>query len=175
MKKPYFLGGMVLLVCLLLTPATSQAYETTNQAAYQLDEHTYLFTISYTFGYLNAVAKLPVAATREPSRSATEPHLTYALETMDGAAISGGDTYAVVLSDATVADDVYHIGETERTEFTLLVLYRDTRNENHLDEVALQITELTNVVEKRDGEQRLIALDTKELAPYRAVVKSSAH
>lgn len=168
MTKLKLFGATFVLTLAFFMPASSHAYETVDQAAYQLNEDTYLFMVSYEFGYLNASAELSVAAMRGAGQSAAEPTVAYEIETAAGEVTHGGMAAAVVLSDAPIVDGTYQVNARDRKVFTLLVLYQTDAAMEVDDSLAMQITKLTNVVERQNEERSLISLSTAELASYRA-------
>lgn len=148
-------------------PTAANAFESTAQAAYQLDEYTAMFVVEYEFGYLNASAYLPVQAVLgAASGSITEPNLSYQLLDESGTPVTNGQTAAVVLSDAALENGYYVIPEGERMQFTLLVLHR---SDTALSTLELQLTELSNIITK-DGEQQYLPVSESVLTEYGVAV-----
>lgn len=158
-----------LLFGAFLIPGLASAFESTgNNIAYQVTDDTYLFTIEYEFGYLNAEAYLPISAQYDAGETMTEiPALFYILEGTNGERITNGQFASVVLSDAEVRGDYYYIKEGERETFTLLVLYRVGADTPTAEPQALSVTALGNVVDT-DEKQSFIPATDEQLSGYQA-------
>jgi hypothetical protein len=164
-KKNFF--AVALLFCFALLPGVSQAYESTAQSAVALDARTFLYTVEYEFGFLNAEVWLPIGAARTDA-SSRQGLITYKLEGSDGTPYGAGESYAVVLSDAKVVDGkYYYVPKGGRETFTLVTIVR-TPPLVLGDDLALQVTALPYTLLKNGVEKKTShLLDSVTLTGYR--------
>lgn len=154
-----------LFVGAVLFPGISQAFDVVDTAAYQVTEDTYLFTISYEVGYLNADAYLPVEATVGSGGEATLPNISFELQNVNGESMVGGQLVGIVLSESPVVDTMYYqVEKGKRETFTLLALYRGNERPQ-----TLHVTSLGNVVNTGD-KTSYIGVTAGELEAYQATL-----
>ncbi|MDA8596993.1 hypothetical protein N9L26_01510 [Candidatus Pacebacteria bacterium] len=158
--KRYFFS--VAFFVFLGTPGSIAAFDVTGTSAYQLNENTYLYTIEFEYGYLNAEAWLPIF----PSRSeqvTTAPALSYNLYSAGEQAV--GEAQGIVLSDTKIKNNRYHIAKNKRETFTLVVVYE---SESEI-KPELHVTEFSHVIQK-DGETSIMQPSASQLLEYRATI-----
>lgn len=144
-----------------LVPTPTQAYQTTNQTATDLGHGNVLFTVTYTFGFLNRDVYMPILATRNKDiddkgtnagysillNGKTEAKATSSTITNADATfklnynILPGKAKAIVLSDAKIKDGSYYVPKGLSGEFTLIALV-DMSNAASKENLSLQMTAL---------------------------------
>jgi hypothetical protein len=115
--KRYFMG--VVLLVLLVLPAQSQAYVSTQKTAIRINDHTFLYLISYEFGHKKYDYRLPIAAVR--GNGGGDTALGY--DIMTGTSTlrtNAGQSKAVVLSNAKVENGMYVVPKGTKQKFTLV-------------------------------------------------------
>ncbi len=146
-------------------PFTASAYETTSQTATLVAPDTIMYTVSYTFGFLNRETKVPIAALRAENDSKFF-HVGYNFM-HDAEVIESGLSNAIVLTsdeDVEIVDGAYYLPEGRSAEFTLVSFY--TIPAEQLSTVALQITELPfEMIEDEEG--TLTGVAPAQLVQYR--------
>lgn len=130
-------------ICLaLLLPSTSQAYFTTNQSAFRLNDNTVLFTVSYGFGLKDRDLLMPIY-TERGAMDEKSNHLKYSILNNDEV-IESGKSVGVVLTkdeDVEVVNGQYFIPANKSAEFTMISLL--TIDETFTDEdLSLLVTHL---------------------------------
>lgn len=148
-----------------LVPQISAAYQITTQTV-QSFGNTHLYTIEFEFGFLNADAWLPLGAMA--TSSAMDNSLSYRIETAVGETRSVYDTYAAVLSTATVTEDnQYYVPRGQRATFTFVVLVRPVSP--HVKTPVVQVTDLPLKLRKNGAtEITTTYLDHEVVASYYA-------
>lgn len=107
---------------LVLLPQSALAYFTTDQKAYQINNETLLYTVTYRFGMEKFDLKLPGIALTDVSSIATTTALTYTLINKKEEAMAVASSQAIILSAAPVVGSQYHIKKGESADFTLVAL-----------------------------------------------------
>ena len=116
----------IFVVFLLLgtIPTNTDAYFTTGQNAFTVDNKTGVFTIDFAFGHKNYDVYIPVLAIHNGNPS--ENQLSYALQGNDNETAKGSSV-GIVLSDAPVKNGMYVIPKGKSATLKLLVLFtKDT-------------------------------------------------
>lgn len=154
-----------LFVLALFIPQATQAYFTTSQSATKVSADTFLFTISYRFGFLNRGLYMPIMAIRSDSATSSPNYTAYTV-LQDGAVISTGTSNALVLtddSDVTIKDGQYYLSPGKAAVFTLVGLL--TIPEAEQDELSLLMTHLPFTTEEHATKNHL-KLNPSELQYY---------
>lgn len=118
-KIKIFLLAALVFVAL---PQSTFAYSTTEQTATKLDADTYLFTVTYKFGFLNRELKMPVGAVRGLRSDTTSPLAGYVIQDEGKSVVTKGNAYSIVLSDAKVEDNEYYLPMGKSATFTLVTV-----------------------------------------------------
>ncbi len=116
----------ILVVFLFLgaIPTSADAYFTTAQNAFTVDNKTGVFTIDFAFGHKNYDVYIPVHAIHGGVLSSNK--LSYVVKDTDNA-IARGSSVGIVLSNARVKDGMYIIPKGTSATFRLLVIFtKDT-------------------------------------------------
>ena len=145
MKTPIMKILCAVAALILATRLTSYAYETTGQSVTKINDNYALFTIDYTFGFLNREAYVPIAASR--GKSANKSDLEYEILGKDGHTVTNaGIVTALVLSRTKIKNDKYYLGQGDTGTFTLVGLMRlDGASGNN---PALKITDIPLILVK---------------------------
>lgn len=164
LKIKIFLLAVIAFVAL---PQVSSAYLTTEQTATKLDADTFLFTVTYRFGFLNRELRMPVGAVRGPA-SATTPYAGYVIQDGDRV-VTTGDAYSIVLSDAKLVDGEYYLPTGKATTFTLVTVLNLTPDmlakADNEAKLSLQMTSLPFTMVK-EGKAFPARVDPLELKNY---------
>lgn len=112
----------VLVVFLFLgaIPASADAYFTTAQNAFTVDNQTGVFTIDFAFGHKNYDVYIPVHAVRSGTPSLSE--LSYTIQRGNNETVKGSSV-GIVLSGAHVKNGMYVIPKGTSATFRLLVIF----------------------------------------------------
>lgn len=164
MKTKSMKLALFALCGLMLLPQSAAAYEVTDSQAYRLDDTTYLFTVSYKFGFLNREMATPIFATRS---EADGTKVEYAIEVNNEPA--SGIMGAVVLTkdeDVVIEDGYYTLPRGRNAEFTLVGI---VRTETDVTSAGLQITKLPYLTHD-DGQTWLGGVTDEELLEYRSPI-----
>tara|TARA_B100000508_G_scaffold91716_1_gene71539 strand:- start:3639 stop:4202 length:564 start_codon:yes stop_codon:yes gene_type:complete len=162
MKTKSMKLAFLTLCGLILLPHVAGAYEVTDSKAMQLDDNTYLFTISYKFGFLNRDMATPVLAARN---SDVTDKVGYEIEVNDAPA--SGIVGAVVLTndeDVSEQNSQYVLPEKKNAEFTLVGIVRTASD---VEKAVMKITNLPFLIHNNEEvEQSEVTED--ELLEYRS-------
>lgn len=120
--KKIFLTVTFAFVFVLAAPASSQAYVTTSQKAYQLNDDAGLYLITYSFGHEDFGYHMPILASRTDTSRTTD--LEYSFRRDGTLRTSVGESVGIVLSHAKVENGMYVVPTNESREFTLMVLFK---------------------------------------------------
>lgn len=145
---------------LVLLPQSAAAYQTTEQKSVALSENTTLYTITYVFGHGDHELHLPILATNDQSMTAHTDRLTYAVVDQEEKT-APGTTSGIILSNATIKDDMYITPKGAQKVFTLVVLHTNPGSEVY-GSYDLKVTALPFSF---DGAEQL-ALNPSELKYY---------
>jgi hypothetical protein len=110
----------VLFGVLILLPQSAFAYFTTDQKAYQINNDTLLYTVTYRFGMEKFDLELPVVALSDDSSLATTTALTYNFINKKEEVMMVASSQAIILSAAPIVDSQYQIKKGESADFTLV-------------------------------------------------------
>lgn len=174
LKIKIFLLAIVAFVAL---PQVSSAYFTTEQTATKLDADTFLFTVTYKFGFLNREMRMPIGAVRGLKSDTTSPFAGFVILDEGKSVVTKGNTYSIVLSDAKVVDNEYYLPMGSSTTFTLVTVLNLTpemvASAGTDDSLSLLMTALpfTMVKEGKDTPARVDPLELKKYATPELVIK----
>ena len=170
MKKIFLMIGCVFA---LAAPASSQAYVTTSQKAYQLNDDAGLYLITYSFGHEDFGYHMPIIASRGDTTSTTDLEYTFR---RDGTLrTSVGESFGIVLSHAKVEDGMYVVPKNESREFTLMVLFKLPKDDISMpSNFNLKVDELPFAL-VRDGEVSANHLNPGELNDYKTPEANLIH
>ncbi len=171
-----YIFGVTLLLGALIAPNATHAYKTTAQTAVDLGNGTALFTVSYTFGFLNREVYMPIMADRNKDfddkgtdagysilfNGTNEAKATTSILTSNTANASlnytvlPGKSKAIVVSDAEIKDGRYYLPKGKSGTFTMVALV-DLSKTTQKDDVSLLMTSLpfTMIDNKKRIEARL--------------------
>jgi len=160
--------ALTLIVLCLSLPTMASAYSVSNQTATLVAPNTILYTMTYTFGFLNREMHMPIAA----NRGGDNPDffaVTY--ELMDGEqTLTIGESNAIILSsdsDVTITDGKYHLPKGRNAEFTFVGLLTLEESElAALETTALQITDISLPIFNEESES-VFSVPADELPEYR--------
>ena len=119
MKNFIFLVPVIIIMIFGFSSVTN-AYHSTNQQAYTLDNKTSYHVIDFVFGHTNNDIYIPVSATN--STNHTNNALSYEIMNDEGEKVRGLN-YGIVLSDAERRGDFYFIPKGVRKSFSLFVSF----------------------------------------------------
>jgi len=162
MKTPIMKMFCAVTALILVTPFTTYAYKTTGQSVTKINDSYALFTIDYTFGFLNRETYLPIVASR--GKTAATNDLEYEILGTDNQILKGGVVTALILSGTTIEKNQYYLPKGKNGSFKLVVLLR--LDETLSQRPALQITDIPLVLEK-DSKKTLTTFPTESFATYR--------
>lgn len=126
----------VVSICgLLCIPLSSQAAD-----ALLFNETTALFTVDFSFTDALFTNDIPLLA--EPGATYTDrvDGVGFTLTDADGRTVALDTVSALVLSDATIQDQHYHVPVNQKTSFTLLILAE--LNETPTTDLTARITKI---------------------------------
>jgi hypothetical protein len=127
--------GGFLALALLIVPTGAEAYRFVESSAQKVSDTTYLLTHTYTAGFLNVDAQLPIVASLEYGEEDVYPRVGFSVQA-NSVALTGATVSALVLSDAKIQNNQYLTMTGKRDTFTLVALVT-------LDEPADAGTELS--------------------------------
>ena len=145
------LGGLLALV-VLVAPAGAQAYRFVDSSTVQVSSNTYLLTHTYTAGFLNEDALLPIIASQDYETDVGYPRVGFLVDG-NQSALAGAEINSLVLSDATIVDNQYQTTASSRNTFVLFTLVTLQNPVSATDDISLQFRTLPYTYE-RDGEQK---------------------
>lgn len=152
------------ITLLAVAPASSHAYVTTSQKAYQLNEDAGLYLITYSFGHEDFGYQMPIIASRGETVSATD--LEYSFLRNGTLRTSVGESVGIVLSKAKLEDGMYVVPKNELREFTLMVLFKLPKDDSSMpSNFNLKVDDLPFGI-VRDGEVSPNHLNPGELNDY---------
>lgn len=159
-----YLAGSLFFIALYL-PQNSSAYETTEQTATLLNDHTVLYTITYHFGFLNREVYLPIGAVRGLKNGSIVPYVGYDI-LVDGKATTSGKVGALVLSKAEIKNNQYFLATGKAADLTLVAILELPKGDS-LDpkKTALKMNHLPFTIVK-DKEAGRTFLNEREMEPY---------
>lgn len=162
--KPYISLFALALGLFLATPDTSLAYFTTAQSATMITPTTGLYTITYNFGLAKNDVYLPIATTRNLRHGESDTTLGYTIQTDDNQIVTGGDSAAIVLSNAKLVDGMYRVPAGTNATFVLTAFYKlDAATPD--DRFKIQVEQLPFVAAlESSNDQR--SLNPSELKKY---------
>lgn len=147
MKTNHFRSAAFFAAILFISfPSQSQAYEVTDRSMLRLSDTLTMYTLSFEFGFLNADAWMPLAASRTSDT-----------------AMNGNQTQSVILSTAKLEGTKYYVPMKKNENFTLLVLEQHAVGEskNSIDVEKLPIT-----IQKEGEGKKLWTLQGEELKDF---------
>ncbi len=113
---------LLVIIAFVSLPQISSAYLTTEQTATKLDANTFLFTVTYKFGFLNRELRMPIGAVRGVSFGATSPFAGYVIQNDGKMVVTKGEAHSIVLSGAKVIDNEYYLPPGKASNFTLITV-----------------------------------------------------
>jgi hypothetical protein len=171
-----YIVGVCALFAFLVVPSISEAYKTTGQTATDLGNGNALFTITYTFGFLNREVYMPILANRNKEFTDAGQNAGYAIlfdgkneakasssqvSSADAKAtfnytVLPGKSKAIVVSDAQIKDNRYYVPEGKTATFTLVALV-DLSKSAGKNDISLLMTSLpfTMIDDGKSVEARL--------------------
>ncbi|MCA9362864.1 hypothetical protein KC851_00920, partial [Candidatus Kaiserbacteria bacterium] len=153
---------------LFITPQISHGYWTTSQHAIKIGDNNVLYLVQYKFGLNSQSVDLPIGAVRTMATgSITSPYVNYGF-VEDGETIyTGGTAAALVISDAEIKNNQYHLKAGQSGTFTLLTLLTLTPEELvDNPDLALQVTHLPFIRTTDTGNVYTDQLNISELSNY---------
>lgn len=164
--KRYFVSLCLLVV--LVLPVQSQAYVSTQKTAIRLNDHTFLYFISYEFGHKKLDYRMPITAVR--GSGVGDKALGY--DIMIGTSTlrtNVGKTKAVVLSKAKVENGMYVIPKGTKQKFTFVTTFGIPEGYTASStDFAVHVNSLPFEIGK-DGVFTHGQLSAAELAPYKTM------
>jgi len=115
------ISGLALLFVLVI-PTGAEAYRFVDSSAVQVSPDTYLLTHTYTAGFLNEDAHVPIVAAQDHLTAADYPRVEFAITGVADTVLQAAKVNALVLSNATIDDNRYLTTEGTRETFTLFAL-----------------------------------------------------
>ena len=168
---------LLALVAFIALPQVSSAYGITEQTATKLDADTFLFTVTYRFGFLNRELRMPVGAVRNLPFDSTSTFAGYVVQNQENKVVTKGNAYSIVLSDAKVIDNEYFLPKGKAANFTLVTVVNLTPDmlaeANGDTTLAMMMTALPFVMvnEGKDNPAKVDPLLLKSYATPRLNVK----
>lgn len=107
----------------MLSTGGAEAYFTTDQNAFTVDNKTGVFTIDFSFGHASHDITIPVSAQPMSLVESETATLGYTITATDGKPVNGRMMGIVLSSDAPVSNGFYKIKKGESATFTLLMLF----------------------------------------------------
>jgi hypothetical protein len=160
------------LAILLITPLTTNAYETINQTAVQLNDDYALFTVSYRFGFLNRELYMPIRAMLDTDSANNAKAAEFQI-TLNGEAIVAPEMVSIVLGTSEhleVREKEYYLPQGRAGVFTLLAIVRLPESVTTGDTMAMKMTHLPFTMVKDDDNAREAYLEPSELAEYQTPI-----
>lgn len=133
--------ALLTVFAMIVFPAPTSAYVTTDQNVVRLSDTAALFTITYQFGHKDLNFYMPIVPVRDLAHDSHSKNLGFEiLEDGDNATTEGTAT-GIVLSGAPIVDGMYRTPADRFTQFMLVVLFTvpDEAEEN---DYALHVQEL---------------------------------
>jgi len=149
---------------LLVGPADTLGYYTSEQSAQRITNQTALYTIDFYFGFQDEDVYIPVMTQRTEVNDPADKSVGYTFTTSENGDTTTGTSQALVLSDAEIIDGMYRIPAGHRGYFTLVAAL--TLDENDAKaKYGLQVTNLP-FIKDRDGVTKEYGLGTAGLFAY---------
>lgn len=152
----------------MAVPAQSQAYLSTEKVAVRINDHSFLYLISYEFGHSKFDYQMPITALR--GDTAGQKALGYDIMTGTSTLRTNvGATKAVVLSKAKVENGMYVIPKGTKQKFTLVTFLNIPEGYTASStDFAVHVNNLPFQLGK-DGAFSQGKLSAAELAPYKTM------
>lgn len=162
MKTKCMKLALFALCGLILLPQSAAAYEVTDSQAIQLDDNTYLFTISYKFGFLNRNMATPMFASNSPD---SEDKVGYQIN-INGEPATGIQGAVVLTKSENVTENssYYVLPERKNAIFTLVGIVRSDTEVKSADMIVTKLPYITNNGE----ESKLSGVTDEELLEYKS-------
>ncbi len=113
---------LLLVVVLLSVPKLSLAFDVLDQKAVWLNHNTFLYTITYEFGFVNRDFRMPTVAFRDLTSDASSPFISYSFKKNAERMSDNFLSHAAVLSKAEIRNGKYYVAEGKKEKFTLVVI-----------------------------------------------------
>lgn len=149
----------------ILSPQHTEAYYTTHQQVDKVTDQTALYSITYSFGFPDVDAYMPIFAVRDLQNDITNHNLGYSFTPNHTGSSSDGTSVAMVLSDAPIENNMYKIPAGTNQTFTLfafLTLDKTAPSAKY----ALQVNNLPYVKVLADKSEKDLGLNIHELSHY---------
>lgn len=140
MKTTRFLGTLVVLMFLVAPEA--QAYKVTDRQITRLSDTVTMYTLTYEFGFLNANTWMPIVAS-----SGNEAN----------------QTSSIILSQAPIEGNKYHVPMKKNDTFTLLVLEQHTVGGS---KNSIEVNQLPITIQKQGKQKMKWTLQGEELKDF---------
>ena len=158
-RSIFFLFALLIIVM----PQTGEAYLATKATSIRLNDQTLMFMLTYSFGHDELSYRMPIIATRNGDDRSDGLGYTISNGSLR---TSGGETLAIVLSNAKVEDGMYVVPKGESREFTLLTFFTVPETAATSSDFSVGVESLPFMYNK-DGTYRESQLNEGELVDYR--------
>jgi hypothetical protein len=142
----------------------AQAYFTTNQSAFKINETHALFVIEYAFGLEKNDIFMPGISKQGLAWGSTEKNVGYTIKA-DGETTTVGKVTSAVISKAPAVDGMYKLEKGKAQKMWLVVLYETNKDTKETD-YALQVDHLPFYVDIEKNELATRQLNPSELQYY---------
>lgn len=162
-------AGLIFASFILLSPADSEAYFTTNQSATRLTDETIMYTVSYGFGFASRELYMPIMATRSTGSERQQYLAEFTILNEDDEVITAGIGNGLVFTKSDgveIKDGQYYLEPGESATFTLIALLTIPKEQQPGEKLSLQMTQLPFTMVK-DGVKIESHLNPSELQYYR--------
>ncbi len=132
----------------------SQAYFTTNQQAFSVNEQNAFYTIDFRFGLTKYDLYMPIMAMRDLAWGSNQKTLGYEILEESKVSTTTGIANGIVLSNAEVVDGMYKVPAGTAITFTLFVVYTVEASDEETD-YALHVQELPFYIGDKMSSQKL--------------------
>lgn len=133
---------LLLLVAFVVTPASADAYFTTDQRATQINETTTLYAIEYKFGHQSNSYYLPARANRDQAWGTNNGQIGFSILEDGKRVTDAGNAVGVVISNSELTDDeMYKTPRGLLKTFTLYVILTTDPDAPEAD-YAVKVTDL---------------------------------
>jgi hypothetical protein len=159
----------------VFSASAASAFGPTHALRVELDDTHTAYAISYKFNFMNRGVLVPALAHRASSTwpvSTKLPPLTYTLRAENGQPVLTGKTIDTIFSRASSTDAMFALEESEKGEYTLIVLHEHAAD----DKVThMTIDQLPFILIKDGIEGEVSTYPAKDMAEYttKAQTKSS--
>jgi len=134
--------ALILICAVLIVPATSEA-----SAAIQINDHTVLFTIDFTFSDEQFENEVPIAAKYGVSYFDRVDTVGYTIEGSDYGDVAISEINALVLSTSPITGTRYSVPKETEVKFQIFILA--TFSESLTGSYKARITKLPYFIESR--------------------------